>query len=531
MFRVRTLASQLLIGVIAILVVTVALGGFLYVRLLANALDEQYRQRAVGIADTVAQSPDVATALQQHDPTRHIQELAERFMHSSGASYVVVTDTTGLRYSHPNPALIGQRLEEPVAVLDGHDHTGIDHGSLGRSANGKAPIFDTSGRVIGQVSVGILESQVASRQRQGLYTTLACSALALLIGAIATWLLARRIKRITFGLEPAEIVSLLQEREAMLHGIREGVLGLDGQNRVTVVNAEAERLLGLRPGVVGRPIEELLPPGRLRQLLVGEVPAQDSAVLTDEYLLVVNRMPAVLHGRSVGSVVTLRDRTELEALVRELRTVKGLTDALRAQEHEYTNRLHVISGLLELGEAEDVTAYLAEISDTSMTRSEDLRARIAPTALASLILAKITVAAEQDIELEVTADTRVLGAEHRDLITVVGNLVDNAIEALAGWPQPRRITVHLDDTDGLRVVVQDNGPGLAEADMDAVFVDGYSTKSDSRGTGRGMGLALVRRIVRRRHGEIHVSAGPGARFEVHLPAETPAPQPQVDILQ
>lgn len=531
MFRIRTLAAQLLIGVIAILVVTVALGGFLYVRLLASALDEQYQQRAVGIANTVAQAPDVATALKRHDPTRHIQELAQRLMHSTGASYVVVTDTSGLRYSHPNPALIGQRLEEPVAVLDGRDHTGIDHGSLGRSANGKAPIFDASGGVIGQVSVGILESQVASRQRQGLYAILSCSALALLIGAVATWLFARRIKRITFGLEPAEIVSLLQEREAMLHGIREGVLGLDGDNRVTVVNAEAERLLRLQPGSVGRPVQELLPPGRLRELLLGAVPAEDGAVLTDEYLLVVNRMPAVLHGRGVGWVVTLRDRTELEALVRELRTVKGLTDALRAQEHEYTNRLHVISGLLELGESEDIAAYLVEISHTSMTRSEDLRARIAPTALASLILAKITVAAEQDIELEVTAETQVLGADHRDLITVVGNLVDNAIEALAGQPLPRRITLHIDDADGLRVVVKDNGPGLAEDDVDAVFVDGYSTKSDSRGTGRGMGLALVRRIVRRRNGEIHVSPGAGARFEVHLPVEAGAPQPRVDILQ
>jgi two-component system CitB family sensor kinase len=516
----RTLASQILLGVLGILVVTTSLGGFLYVELSGRTLDQQYEQRALGIATTVAQLPEIRSALPDRDPHRAIQALAEQVRRRTGASYVVVVDRTGLRYSHTNPALIGQRVEEPVVALDGHGHTGIDNGSLGRSANGKAPVFGAGGAAIGEVSVGIPETAVAGRLHQELVAIGLYSALALGIGVAASWLLAHRIKRATFGLEVSEVASLLQEREAMLHGIREGVIGFDARGRVSVINAEAQRLLRLGPAVTGRPVEQLVPAGRLRDLLTGAVSGSDGVALTDDFLLVVNRMPVVLGGRDVGAVVTVRDRTEMEALIRELRSVNGLTAALRAQEHEYANRLHVMAGLLELGEDREAARYLAEISENSLARSEDLRSRVAPPMVAALLTAKITIAAEQGVRLTVAAGSRLdePAGEPQTLLTVIGNLVDNAIEALAGRPEPREITVHLDDRDGVRIVVEDTGPGIPAAELDEIFRDGWSTKTARGGMRRGLGLALVHRIVRRAGGTVEVSAGPGARFEVRLPA-------------
>ncbi len=365
----RTLASQVLLGVLGILVVTMTVGGILYVTLSNRLLDQQYERQALGIADTVAQMPDIRQALLTGDRDGVIQRRAEEVRQRTDAAYVVVADRTGIRYSHPNTALIGQRLEEPVVVLDGQNHTGIDHGSLGRSANGKAPVLGPGGAVIGEVSVGILETRVAGELHRELITIAAYTALALGLGVVASWLLVRRIKRVTFGLEPAEIVSLLQEREAMLHGIREGVIAFNDKGRVSVINSEAQRLLHLPPTATGRPVDELVPPGRLRDLLTGVVAGDDQMVLTDEYLLVVNRMPVVLGGRDVGAVATLRDRTEMEALIRELRSVSSLTTALRAQEHEFANRLHVMSGLLEMGEQEEAADYLAEISQQSLARA------------------------------------------------------------------------------------------------------------------------------------------------------------------
>jgi two-component system, CitB family, sensor kinase len=520
--RPRTLASQILIGVLGILLITSTLGGFLYVRLSGRLLDQQYEERALGIATTVAQMPDIQHALQVDDPGDIIQTQAEQVRRRTGASYVVVTDRTGLRYSHPNPALIGHRLEEPVIALDGHGHLGIDHGSLGRSANGRAPIFATDGTVIGQVSVGIVETRVASQLHHELIAIATYTALVLALGVLASWLLSRKIKRVTFGLDPAEIVSLLQEHEAMLHGIREGVIGFDAKGRISVINAEAQRLLHADPAIIGQSVDQLVPAGRLRELLAGDIDGADQVALSDDSLLVVNRMPVVLSGRDVGSVVTLRDRTEMEALIRELRSVIGLTTALRAQEHEFANRIHVVSGLLELGEQQEAASYLAEISQNSLSRAEDLRSRVAPPVIAALLLAKVTIAAEQGVQLIVTEDSHLdrPTVDPQALLTILGNLVDNAIEALGRQPPPRKITVHLDDRDGVHIIVIDTGPGIAATDLDRIFQDGYTTKTtDARGR-RGLGLALVHRIVHRSGGTIEVSPGPGGRFDVHLPDRT-----------
>lgn len=306
----------------------------------------------------------------------------------------------------------------------------------------------------------------------------------------------------------------------MLHGIREGVLGFDGKGRINLINNETRRLLQITSIGTGQHLDEVVPAGRLHDLLTGEADGTDQLALTDEFLLEVNRMPVVLGGRDVGHVVTLRDRTELEALVRELHAVTGLTSALRAQEHEFVNRLHVIGGLLELAGPDEAARYLTEISQTSIAPSEDLRARIAPPMVAALLLAKVTIAAEQDVELVVS------GSSHLDqptvdsqaLITIIGNLINNAIDAVAGQPDPRRVMVSLDDEDGeISIAITDTGSGIPPDVMEEIFLDGYSTKTPRGQMRRGLGLALVHRLVHRAGGSILVSPGPGARFEVRLP--------------
>jgi two-component system CitB family sensor kinase len=505
--------------VLCILVVTSAIGAIVFAQISSATVDEQYQQRSLAVASSVAQMPEIVTDLEQRDPHQQIRTLAERVRTATGASYVVVTDRNGIRFSHPNPALIGQKLEEPVAVLDGRTHVGIDPGSLGRSANGKAPIFDASHRVIGQVSVGILETEETADNARDIALIVGYSLLALAIGAVGSLILARRIKRVTFGLEPASIAALLQEREAMLHGIREGMIGFDASGRVTVLNGEARRLLGLEGEVLGRRLDDILPPGRLRDLLTGELPAADGAILTDDALLVVNRMPVSLGGRDIGAVVTLRDRTEAEALIREVRAIDGLSQALRAQEHEYANRMHVIAGLIELGEFDQASRYLTQISHTPSSVDDGLRARLAPAELVALLTAKTAVAAERGIVLSVTEDSHLEepAVEAEVLLTIVGNLVDNAFDAVAELPGSREVTVRIVQEDELLIDVRDTGPGVPAARLHDVLRDGFSTKGTPEGRRRGLGLALISRMARRLGGSITVHPGPGGRFEVQLP--------------
>ena len=523
----RTLAARILIAVLGIVVVTLAVGFALFARLTAQTADTRAIEQATAVAVTLGRQPQVAHEVVNGDPTHLLPSLGAQVRAATGAAYVVIIDRTGVRYSHPNPALVGQRIEEAVVALDGQVYTGVDQGSLGRSANARAPIIDASGRSVGEVSVGILESQVGVRLNAEVVDIALYAAIALALGVAASLLLARAIKRVTFGVEPAEIVALMQEREAMLHGIREGVLAVDVKGTINVVNDEARRLLGIESVGLGQRVEEVVPDGRLRRVITGEVDGTDVAAVTDQHLLVLNRMPVLVAGRNAGWVVTIRDRTELEALIRQLDSVEGLSTALRAQEHEFSNRLHVLSVLLELGEVEEATRYSRELRAGTVMASEEIRERVGSPLLAALLLAKTTVAAERDVVVRLDPASHLEAGRDEGLpvVTVLGNLIDNAVDAVADDPgtaaaHPRgEVVVRVGCTDDATLVltVADTGPGIPEGRLADVFLDGYSTKQPRGAMRRGVGLALVHRLVTRAGGTIEASSSDGATFEVRLP--------------
>ena len=524
-FSARKLSTQILVSQLAILTATVIIGFALFANVQRSELDHQYEQRAGAIAQAVAGVPDIQACLQgiQDQCRESIQSVASRIQRETGASYVVVIDMNRVRHSHPDVRLVGAQVEEPIVTADGKTHYGIDHGRTGTSANGRAPMYAADDRtMIGEVSVGIPVSSVSKALWASLPTYAGWFAVALAAGAIVSWLLARRLKRRTFGLELDEIARLLQEREATLHGIREGVIAFDQSGRVSVVNDEAQRLLGGATIPIGSHLGEFLPPGRLRDVLAGDVVGQDEVVLTDDYCLTVNRMPVSLRGEPHGAVVTLRDRTELSGLLRELDGVRSLTDALRAQQHEFTNQLHAVTGLLELGQVDDARGYLAELNDGAAEFAASLRERIGSPLIIGLLLGKAAEASERGLALEISDDTW-LGESPQKLqalTTIIGNLVDNAFEALAGVPGGRVRLTLIEDEGAVTVRVADNGPGIPAGAAADIFQDGYTTKSDRGLLRRGLGLALVHRLVQRLRGTISVSDGPCPEFTVHLPATT-----------
>lgn len=499
------------------------IGFFLWAQAARGELDEQYEQRALAIAEAVASTPQVEAALTAGDPAG-VQKLAQRMARATGASYVVVIDRSGIRYSHPNPALIGRVIEEPVAALDGAGHVGVDLGSLGRSANGRAPVFGPGSTVVGEVSTGVVETTIAAKAGDQLVNLAVYLAVALAVGIAAAGLLARQLKRQTFGLELDEIAGLLQEREATLHGIREGVVAVDPAGRFTLVNDQAHQLLGTSPADRGRAVQDVLPPGDLRDLLQDPGDAADRLVLLRGRLLVGSRMRVSHGGRDLGSVVTLRDRTELEDALRELDEVRSLTDALRAQQHEFSNRMHVMSGLLEMRRYDDAIGYAVEIEAATAGVAGALEDHIDDPRIVALLLAKSTVARERGVELTVTAVARVVveDAAVGPLVSILGNLIDNAIEASGSAPgacEVPSVTVVLaaDDRE-LVVEVADNGPGIPAGTAGSVFTSGWSTKIVPGGRARGIGLALVHQLVGQLGGSVEVDEGPGARFQVAIPA-------------
>jgi two-component system, CitB family, sensor kinase len=520
LWRRLRLSTQILLLMLAIIVLTLTAGLAVSIQQARKQLDKQSGQQSLAIARTTAAVPEIRRAVQLPvgRGSRIVQPIAERVRRNTGASFVVVANASGIRYSHPEPTKIGHRLStDPSIPLAGKEYVGVQTGSLGTSVRAKVPLYDARGEVIGLVSVGLLETKISEHLRADLPLLLIPPALGLLLGALGSVLLARRIKRQTFGLEPEEIATLLEQREAVLHGIKEGTVAVDTHGRITLVNDEAKRLLDVDSSAIGRRLTEIVPPGHVREVLAGNVHAPDQVVLVDDRVLVVNRMPVTVRDQAIGAVVTLRDRTELEGLVRELDDVRGLAEALRAQEHEFSHKLHVIAGLIELGRHEEAIRFINEESLVHQALVGSIVDSVGDPVLVALLLGKAAVASERGIELRVV-DSRFPedGHDVRDLITVVGNLVDNALESVtgrAGWVE---VTVR-DQPDGVFVRVHDSGPGIDPRAVDEIFQDGFTTKVATRTGRRGLGLALVTQVLRRRDGTIAVENEGGAVFTAFLP--------------
>ena len=518
------LAYQILLFQVAIILLSALMGAAAAVWQASQELDRQYEQRSLAIAESVAANSDIQEELLNGDPGGRIQISAEQVRLTTKASYVVVTNRDGIRYSHPNPSLIGQLVDEnPATVLAGQTWVGVQRGTLGISARGKAPIF-YQGRVIGMVSVGFLEDAVFSQLVAELPGFAATVLLALGLGVIGSMLLASRLKRQTFGLEPYEIAGLLEEREASIQGIHEGAIATDRNGTITLANQESRRLLGLPADCVGHRISQVLPPGRLLKFLSGGLKDQDEVLLAGDRVLLASRRSIRVRGQEIGHVATLRDSTEITGLARGL-GVDSLTDALRAQAHEFANRLHTIAGLVQLGRAEEATKLIAQTSGLHQELTESLLDRVGDPVLGALLLAKAAVASERGIELRVSDDTMITRSslDSEDLITLLGNLIDNALDAAASGGADRWVSVSVTEQAGdLVIKVHDSGVGVPAGVEGQMFNEGFSTKSGPGPRRRGFGLALVRQVARRNGGGVEVVNDGGALFTVRVPARVMA---------
>ena len=505
--RVRSLAGRLLVLQLTVVAVTVVAGALITLLVARERTETAARDRSLTVARTVAALPEVAQAARSSDPSASLQPLAERVRRVAHVDFITIMRPDGTRYSHPTPGLIGKRFVgtfEPAAR--GTTVVETTQGTLGRSVRAVVPV-QYDGNVVALVAVGVLTDAIGD-EVAALFPGLAGLAVILLgIGGLLSLLLARRLKRQTLGLEPQEITTLYAHHDATLHALREGVVVFDEAGRPALVNDHAKRLLG----------DDLdaLEPGTLRD---------DAPLIAGDRVLLVSSRAVERDGRRVGTVVTLRDRTEVETLARELGAVQALADALRAQTHEAANRLHVIAGLVELGRTEEAIELAGSEAATAQALLGRLGEGIEDPVLVALLLGKTATARERGVTLRVAPDARLrAGFPATELATIVGNLLDNALEAL-GPDDHGTVTITLeDDGEQARIEVRDDGPGLPDG-VD-VFAPGVTTKPAGP-IGRGLGLSLVKRAATALDGTIEAHTENGAVFTVTLPhAKTAALTP------
>lgn len=514
------LQPRIILVTMALITLIVGATGGLFLYILQRTLMDQVGEDALDVAQAVARMPQIRQAMNGPDPSAVIQPLAESIRQATGATFVVVGNRQGIRYSHPDPAKIGQSMvggDNGPALDEGRDIISVADGSLGRSIRGKVPIVDDQEQVIGVVSVGYLLTAV-DRIIWGYAKDVGMVLLlGLAIGVPGAWALARSIKQAIHGLEPEEIAALAEERSAILGAIREGVIAVDKSGRVVVANETARELVdGLEIGV---PIAKVLPNSRMVEVLASGRPEFDHHMLLDDVTVVANLVPVQINGKTTVVVATFRDRSELERLTRELHSTRRFTEELRAQAHEFHNTLQAVSGMIQLGQPEEAVDFIQDVTDDYRQLVEAMPRSITDPAVAALLLGKRARAEELRCEFTVDPSSRLDGRlpDSTLLVRVVGNLLDNALEAIARMPlEQRRVRVRLADEAGqVCIEVADSGSGVPPELAQQVFREGFSTKAP----GRGIGLALVKRLIERSGGQIQLHSAPegGALFRILIP--------------
>lgn len=480
--------------------------------------------RALAVARTVASAPEVVAAVQTADRGGRLQAFAEDVRRHTQTDFVVIMSPTGTRFTHPDTSLIGKQFIGHIEQAQRGGTVVEDYtGTLGPSRRAVVPVragAGGSGPVVGLVAVGIRKAAVSRRLEGQLLALLGAGLAAAVLTGIATALVARRVRRQTHGLGERQLREMVEYYDAVLHAVTEGLLLIDLEGRLRLANDEAVRLLALEDGAVGRPVGELGLSGPLTAALTDETPREDELHVTAARVLVLNTAPARWEGRALGHVATLRDRTDLEHLTGELDSARGLTEALRSQAHESANRLHTIVSLIELGHPDRALEFATEELELSQLLTDRVVAGIEEPALSALLLGKAAEAGERGIDLRIGegAVWPVDALPARDVVTIVGNLIDNAFDAVAGEPGERQVRVDaVRDGDDVVLTVADTGPGLPPGAVAKAFERGVSTKDQGQEGRRGIGLALVAQSVSRLGGSLAVDGGPGAVFTVRLP--------------
>lgn len=548
--RPLSLAARMLwILVLAVVMLTAFIGTAMYV----DARDQSHQQaakRTLAVAAAIADSPLVVDAARRAspagpapaDPTPVLQPYAVQVTKDASLDFITIMAPDRTRWTHINPDQIGGKYIGSVdQALAGHSYTEETAGTLGPSVRSIVPIMD-GGKVIGMVAAGVTVSAIEVAVAGRLPALVAIAAVVLALGSLGALAVGRYLSRVTRGYGPEQLGQLFAYYESVLHSVREGVILVDGKGQVVIRNDQASRLLGLPEDDLGearsyllRPaplaptslptLRDLGIPGSLRELLSSGRTAHDEIHLTGDRVLVVNQEPAVAQegrrGRVLGAVATLRDRTEIEALGTELETMRTLSDALRSQTHEHANRLHTIVSLLELGQTDRALAFATDDLRLSQSLADELVVSVDEPVLAALIMGKAAQANERGVRLDAEATASIAGSgiAPADLVTIVGNLIDNAIDAAAAADAeaPRWVSLEIaEHGDTVLIEVADSGAGVPEAEAEHVLAYGYSTKPHT-GHGRGLGLALVKRSVERLGGTLTVSRREGAVFTVVVP--------------
>ncbi len=518
----------LVLGLMAL--IQTGLIGLFAVQYLHQSLEEQIGQRALHVAKTIAVMPQLINAVEQKDIV-FLQPISMLLAEKTQARFVVIGDREGRRLAHPNPAKIGLSMSDDdgddgaQALIQGEGYISKALGSLGWSMRGKAPIYSADEqKVIGVVSVGYHLDRVAeviNRYRLTLIVVIVSSFM--LSAIIAVWF-SNHFKRAIFGLEPEQIARLFDEQKATLESVREGIIAINNQGEITTFNRNAIKTLGLSDGtqLTGRSIEEILPESGMLEVLSTGKPQFDYEVWLRNDSYIVNRIPLHQGENITGVVSSFRRKDELDLVSKKLTRIRQYADNLRSQAHEYSNKLHTISGLIQIDAKSEALAFIGQETQAHQELISLLLDAVPDPVLAGFLLGKYNRARELGLQLVIDPDSHMAELPshipREQLVSILGNLIDNALEAtLLQQGSGGKVMISMTDLgNDLIFEIEDQGVGITKGQQQQIFEKGFTSKAEA---GHGIGLHLVKGLLKSLSGTITLEQGDekGSRFIIYIP--------------
>ncbi|MFD2923094.1 DcuS/MalK family sensor histidine kinase [Halobacillus naozhouensis] len=522
------LSTIILLLVCLVVLVSLLITDLLITDSTSKNIHDQLEEKAAIVSRTVAESQVVKKGLQGEVDQDKIQEYAMTIQEETNVLFVVVMDMNGIRKSHPEPDRIGRHFVggDEGRVLQGEEYISSSTGTLGKSLRAFTPIYDQNQNQIGAVAVGISLQAVQDSIQQSHKRVIIGSIAGVLVGIIGAIFLARYIKNSLFGLEPHAIARIHEERNRMLHSVREGIIAIDKEATIVLVNKSARQifqkagLMDQEP--VGMKINDFLPGTMLQHVLDEEITELDEEQTINGVSIITNRVPLVVQDQVVGAIATFRDKTEVNQLAEQLTGVQMYADTLRAQSHEFMNQLHVLLGLIKMEDYEEVNHFISKLVHHQAHEVGNVTRHIKDPALAGFMIGKMSAARESHVHLSIECETEIPQPKDpentHELITILGNLIDNAIDSV--WESiQKQIDVRLSYIDELlTITVMDTGSGIPEDKQEDIFHKGVSSKE---GNHRGFGLYLTKQSVEKMEGSIDIESNSehGTTFTLIIPFE------------
>ena len=524
--KYKTLTRLMLI-MTSLVVISLLVTSFFMIEYIKKREDEIIRQKIYATAKVVANDNRVKDDIKHHRKTLAIQKFANRVMEETGTDFVVITDETFTRYSHPINEFVGKNfsnIEDISSTFHSGDHYSKQSGVLGDGLRFFTAIKDDDGNNIGVVCVGYtketVKKQILHSQEKILF--------GLLIGIVVAITLAivynNRLKRILLNYEPEEIAYNYIEKNLISDHVSEGIIAINMNKKVIVKNSSANQILdkaGYSKVKKGEQIPDKLFEIFFRDIIEENQTSRDELIVLNHIEVLVNRNAIYQNGKLYGGVVTLRDQSEMKKLITELSGTEKYNDSLREQSHHFMNKLHVLHGLIEMKSYDEVEKYISYLKDDYHEKIGYISESIKVPAIAGFLLAKVREAKQKNISLLIDPDSRIINKEgldelYNELLIILGVLIDNSMESIAD-NEEGKIVVYLylnTDENILLCQVYDNGCGISKDILENVFERGYSTKGENR----GYGLNAVDTIVKKYNGLIDVESEVSkTKFTIEIP--------------